>query len=83
MGAENQINKGIALFQLLNHRRFLHHTAAEGNLHLGIAALVSVQLTQPAIDPLVGVIPYGTGVENHKIRMLVFREQVSRLFQDT
>ena len=50
---------------------------------MGIAALVSVQLTQPAIDPLIGVVPYGTGVENHKIRMLVFREQVARLFQDT
>ena len=32
MGSENQIHKGITLFDLLNHGGLLHHAAAQGDL---------------------------------------------------
>ena len=79
VGAKDQIHKGITFFQLFNHRFLLHHAAAESNLHTRSAPFQSIQLPKPSIDALICVVPHCAGVENDKIRILVFRGQKSCL----
>ena len=71
MGAENEVDKAITLLYLFDIGLFLHHAAADRDLH-SLAVLFEMSgPSEPAEDTLVGVVPDCTGVINKKIS--VFR----------
>lgn len=72
MGTENQVHKTVAFSYLFDDAGLLHHTAAESNFHVGIFLLKALHFAQSAVNTLVGVVSYGTGVENDEIRILFF-----------
>ena len=83
MGAENQIHEPITLLQLLHHRRFLHHAAAQGDFHMGIFFLNGIQKSQPPVYLLVCIIPDRAGIVENKLRMLIFCHLISNFLQNT
>ena len=83
MGAENQIHEPITLLQLLHHRQFLHHAAAQGDFHMGIFFLNGIQKSQPPVYLLVCIIPDRAGIVENKLRMLIFCHLISNFLQNT
>ena len=72
MGAENQVHKTVAFSYFFNDAGLLHHTAAQSNFHVGIFLLKALYFAQSAVNTLVGIVSYGTGIEDDKIRILFF-----------
>ena len=83
MRSENQVHKRITFANLLNHRRLLHHTAAERDLHPGIFLLVSVQLAESAVYLLVCIVTDRAGIEDHKISLFAVDDRKACLLQNT
>ena len=84
MGAENYVHIGIAFFYLPDRALFLHHTAAERNDPVGISVLFSLQMPQAPVEPLIRVIPYGTGIKDNKVgTLLALILNKAYPFQDT
>ncbi len=82
VGSENQIHKAIAFFDFFNHGKLLHHTAAKSHLHVMVFLFQAVDVAQAAINSLVGIVPYGTGIVNNKIRVFVLRRQITDAFKN-
>ena len=71
MRSEDQVDKGIALFDLLHNMLFLHHAAAETDDHISLFLLDAVQMTETAVDVLVCIFTDCTGVVNDKVRLVL------------
>ena len=81
MCSKDQVHKTITLLDFLHHRRFLHHTAAEPDHHVGIFLFQGMEIAQPAIYPEIGILPDRTGVINYKIRRFTVAFYVTDFFQ--
>ena len=83
MGSKDQIHKAVAFPDLFNHCRFLHHAAAQSDLHMRIFLFQSIQIAKSSIDSLIGIVPDGTGIVNNKISLFLLYQFIAHLFQDT
>ena len=71
MGSEDQIHEPVTLLELVHYRCFLHHTAAEGNLHVRIFFLIAMQHSQTSIHTQVGIFTNCTGIVDDKICLFI------------
>ena len=61
----------------------LSQTAADGDLHPGPAGLDRGEVAKVAVEPVVGVLPHGAGVEDHEIGLLAVSDgRIARCVQD-
>ena len=79
MCTKDQIDKTIFFADGLNHMLFLHHTTAQGDHHMRIFLFLIVQIAQMSIDLVVGIFTHGTGIVEHKIRILGIRLHIADL----
>ena len=70
MGAEHQVHMAVGFLHPLGHPLLLGHAAAQGDDLLRVFLLRVGQNAQVAEHPLLRVLPDGTGVQNHQIRLL-------------
>ena len=73
MGGKHAIHVGKAPANTVGYLGLTSHAAAQKDLLLRVAALGMGQGPQIAKHPLLGVFPDGTGIQNHHIRSLGFR----------
>ena len=70
MGAEHNVDKGIAFAKAFRHMLLLRHAAAHGDDQRRVAALDVFQSPHIAKYPIFRVFPNGTGVKQDKISFL-------------
>ena len=70
MRAEYDVDERERRADALRHALLLHHAAADGNEHRGIAALDVFQRADVAVDAVLGVLPDCAGVEEDEIRFV-------------
>ena len=71
VGAEDQIHKGIALFDPLHLVGLLHHAAAQAHNGPRMALLPAPGLSQVAVDLQVCILPHRAGVVEDQVRLLI------------
>ena len=71
MGTEHQVYKGEALADTLRHVLLLHHAAAQGDNQRGVPALDVLQSPHIAVNPVLGVLPHGAGIEEDEVSLLL------------
>ena len=69
MRSEHDVHHPEGVFELVLHRLLLGHAAAHGDDEVRIFGLVVGQRAHVSVDPLLGVLPDGAGVENDDIRL--------------
>ena len=70
MRSKNQIHKRVAFPDFFHHLRFLHHTAAQSDHHMGILLFQAVQIAQMSIHFQIGVLPHCAGVIEHQVSVI-------------
>ena len=69
MRSKYQIHKTIACPYLFYNLRLLHHAATKPDHHIRILFFLAVQISEAAIDFVIGIFTHGTGIIDHKIRI--------------
>ena len=70
MGAEYQTHVAVGSAHLVGHLFLLGHTAAQADYLPGIGLFGMGQGAEISIDPLLGVLPHGAGVEDDHIGLM-------------
>ena len=70
MRAEHDVDERERRADALRHVRLLHHAAADGDEHRGIAALDVFQRADVAVDTVLSVLADRTGIEEDEIRLV-------------
>ena len=80
--SEDQVDKGVALFDLFHIGALLHHAAAYRDLHQRVPFFEMADPAQMSECPLIGIISDSAGVEDHKIRLFRLGRLKAGLDQD-
>ena len=84
MSTKHQINKRIILMDLLDHFRFLHHTAKQYDLHFFFLFLDALQMSQMSVDLQIGILTDSTGIIDHHICILFLKNLfIAHFFHNT
>ena len=84
VSSKDQVNKPIALLDLLYNSRFLHHTSAESDEHMRILFLLCTKLSQTSVNTQIRIFTDSTGVVDNEVCFLFIRLfLVSDQFQNT
>ena len=84
LGAKDQVHMAVGLLDALGDQLLLGHAAAKADDLLGVFLFGVSQNTHVAEHTLLGVLPDGTGIEDHQIRLLgVLGEGKAALSQHT
>ena len=82
VGAEDQVDKAVALLYLFDIGLFLDHASADRDLHARAVLFEMAGPSQPAEDALVGIVPDRAGIVDQKIRVLGGRLGKARALED-
>ena len=73
MGPEDDIDPGRLFHD--GPTILLRKTAADSNLHIRVLPLQRRQVGQVAVEPVIGVLSDGTGVEDDDVGVLAIRDR--------
>ena len=77
MCSEDQIHMAVALLDLCDYLRLLHHAAAESDQHMWIFLFIILEYPESSVDFVICIFTHRAGIVNNKIRFLRIRLHIT------